>query len=160
MTNQIQNPKEKNDKAKENKCPDCEKLKAEKEEWRNKYLRALADYQNFEKRAIEEQSKLQKRANISLLMKLLPFLDSLEKAEVFIKDAGLKMIGDRFLQTLRETGVEELQVMGKEFDPHTAEAVDIVPGDRDNIVVEVTRKGYKFQDMVLRVAQVKVSKKK
>lgn len=146
--------------TKQKKCDQCEKLNQEKEEWKNKYLRALADYQNFEKRVFQEKEKIEKRAGIGLAMKLLPFLDSLEKAEIFIKDQGLKIIAQKFVQILKDNEIEEIQVVGKEFDPHTAEAVDIVAGDKDNIVVEVTRKGYKFQDMILRVAQVKVSKKK
>lgn len=146
--------------TKQKKCDQCEKLNQEKEEWKNKYLRALADYQNFEKRVFQEKEKIEKRAGVGLAMELLPFLDSLEKAEIFIKDQGLKIIAQKFVQILKDNKIEEIQVVGKEFDPHTAEAVDIVAGDKDNIVVEVTRKGYKFQDMILRVAQVKVSKKK
>jgi len=146
----------KKDKIKE----EVEGLKNEKEEWRNKYLRALADYQNFEKRTFDEKTRIEKRANGNLIIKLLPFLDSLEKAEVFIKDQGLKMIREKFYQVLKENKVEEIQILGHEFDPFLAEAVDIVEGDKDNIVVEVTRKGYKYNDMILRIAQVKVSKKK
>jgi len=146
----------KKDKTKE----ELEELKNEKEEWRNKYLRALADYQNFEKRTFDEKSRIEKRANGNLIIKLLPFLDSLEKAEIFIKDQGLKMIREKFYQVLKENGVEEIQILNQEFDPFLAEAVDIVEGDKDNIVVEVTRKGYKYNDVILRIAQVKVSKKK
>jgi molecular chaperone GrpE (heat shock protein) len=51
-----------------------------------------------------------------------------------------------------------LDVLNKEFDPTEAEAVEIVPGEKDNIVTEVIRKGYKFAGKVLRVALVKVSK--
>lgn len=120
----------------------------------------MADYQNFEKRTFDEKSRIEKRANGNLIIKLLPFLDSLEKAEIFIKDQGLKMIREKFYQVLKENGVEEIQILNQEFDPFLAEAVDIVEGDKDNIVVEVTRKGYKYNDVILRIAQVKVSKKK
>ena len=60
---------------------------------------------------------------------------------------------------LKQENIEELDVLGKEFDPHTAEVVDLVKGEKENIVVEVIRKGYRFYDTILRVAQVKVSKK-
>jgi molecular chaperone GrpE len=94
-----------------------------------------------------------------VILRLLPFLDNLEKAELFIKDPGLKMIKDQFMQTIKEMGVEEIDVMGKEFDPHTAEAIDIVEGEKDDIVVEVFEKGYKLGQKILRPAKVKVSKK-
>ncbi|MFH0979854.1 MAG: nucleotide exchange factor GrpE [Candidatus Roizmanbacteria bacterium] len=144
---------------KETKNLEIEKLKKEVEEYKNKYLRALADYQNLEKRVREERNQLVRTANLNLIMKLLPFLDNLEKAEVFIKDQGLKMAKDHLFQSLKEIGIEEIDVLNKPFDPNVSEAIDIVKGDKDNIVVEVLRKGYRIEDKILRVAQVKVSKK-
>ena len=136
-----------------------EDLKKQVEEYRNKYLRALADYQNLEKRVVEEKELIIKSANRNLILKLLPFLDALDKAEVFIKDQGLKIVKENLIKVLKEIGVEEIDVLNKPFDPMTSEAIDIVASDKDNIVVEVLRKGYKFQDKILRVAQVKVGKK-
>jgi len=138
---------------------EVESLKNQVEDYKNKYLRALADYQNFEKRTREERSELIKTANVSLVLKLLPFLDNLEKAEIFVKDQGLKMAKDHLYQTLKEIGVEEIEVLGKPFDPMTGEAIDIVKGEKDDVVVEVLRKGYRLGEKILRVAQVKVSKK-
>ncbi|MEK7597528.1 MAG: nucleotide exchange factor GrpE [Patescibacteria group bacterium] len=134
-------------------------LKKKLEEANNKYLRALADYQNLEKRVGEERFELMKMSNKNLLVKILPFLDNLEKAEVFVKDPGLKISKDHFFQILKEAGLEEMDLLNKDFDPNFAEAVDIVSGKEDNKVVEVIRKGYKFEDKIIRVAQVKVSKK-
>jgi molecular chaperone GrpE len=134
-------------------------LKKQVEEYKKKYLRALADYQNLEKRVGEEREELIKIANKNLLIKILPFLDNVEKAEIFIKDQGLKISKDHLLQILKETGLEEIDLIGKDFDPNLAEAIDIVPGKEDNKVVEVLRKGYRLKDKIIRVAQVKVSKK-
>lgn len=128
-------------------------------DYKNKYLRALADYHNFEKRVSEEKQQIIKTANTQVILRLLPFLDHLEKAEVFVKDNGLKIVKDDFLKTLKELGLEELDVLGKPFDPHTCEALEVVAGEKDNVVAEVLRKGYKFQEKIIRVAQVKVSKK-
>ncbi|EKE14500.1 MAG: hypothetical protein ACD_12C00472G0001 [uncultured bacterium] len=97
-------------------------------------------------------------ANKNLLIKILPFLDNLEKAEVFIKDPGLKISKDHFMQILNEAGLVEMDLLNKDFDPISSEAIDIVSGKEDNKVVEVLRKGYKFEDKIIRVAQVKVSK--
>lgn len=136
-----------------------EELKKQVEDIKNKYLRALADYQNLEKRIIDEKEKIIKNANKNLILKLLPFLDILDKAEVFIKDQGLKMAKDELLQVLKEEGLEEIDVLNKVFDPEVAEAIDIVKGEKDNIVIEVLRKGYKLNNIILRVAQVRVTKK-
>lgn len=135
-----------------------ELLKKQIEEFKNKYLRALADYQNLEKRVIEEKEEVIKNANKNLILKLLPFLDNLEKAEIFIKDQGLRIVKDHLKQVFLEIGLKEIDVLNKPFDPTTSEAVDIVSGDKDDYVVEVLRKGYSLKDKILRVAQVKVSK--
>lgn len=134
-------------------------LKEQIEEFKNKYLRAIADYQNLEKRVGEERFELMKMANKNLLVQILPFLDNLEKAEVFVKDQGLKISKDHFIQILKEAGLEEMDLLNKDFDPIFAEAIDIIPGKEDNKIVEVLKKGYKFEDKIIRVAQVKVSKK-
>lgn len=128
-------------------------------EYKNKYLRALADYQNYEKRVFEEKEELKKSANKELILKLLPFLDHLDCAELFLKDKGLKLIKDNFHKVLNEEGLEEIEVLGKQFDPHLAEAVDMIERKEDNLVVEVLRKGYKYNGRILRVAQVRVTKK-
>jgi molecular chaperone GrpE len=134
-------------------------LKQQVDEFKNKYLRAIADYQNLEKRIGEERFELMKMANKNLLIKILPFLDNLEKAEMFIKDPGLKISKDHFIQILKETGLVEMNLLNKDFDPNFAEAIDIVAGKEDNKIVEILKKGYMFEDKIIRIAQVKVSKK-
>lgn len=129
----------------------------EGDNYKNKYLRALADYQNYEKRVREEKNQVQEFAITNILVRLLPFLDHLEKAEVFIKDKGLKMVKDNFEKVLKDIGLEEIQVEGKEFDLHLAEAVEVVEGDKDNVIKGILRKGYMLNGKVIRVAQVRVT---
>lgn len=162
----LNNKKNKTDQKKPENIVEMEKLTQEinllrqqTEEFKNKYLRALADYQNLEKRVNEERFELMKMANKNLLIKILPFLDNLEKAEIFVKDQGLKISKDHFHQILKEAGLEEINLLNKVFDPVSAEAVEIIPGKEDNKILEIVRKGYKFEDKIIRVAQVKVSKK-
>jgi molecular chaperone GrpE len=135
------------------------KEKKQIEEYKNRYLRSLADYQNFEKRVNQEKDEIRKTANKILLLKFLSVLDDIYQAEIFVKDEGLRIIKNKFIQLLNNEGVEEIEVLGKVFDPHLSEAVAIVEGKEDNKIVEVVRKGYRYGDQVLRVAQVKVSKK-
>jgi len=137
-----------------------EELKKEIELWKNKYLRALADYQNLEKRVVSQLEEQKKKAHKDLILKFLEVLDDLEKGEIFVTDAGLKLIKEKFIKIFREEGVEEIDVLGKPFDPQVAECIAVTYGEKDNIVVEVIRKGYRLGEEVIRVARVKVEKKK
>ncbi len=139
---------------------ELEKTKKQADEYKNHYLRALADFHNLEKRTREEKIELVRAANRDLILQLLPFLDNLNKAEIFVKDAGLKMVKEHFEKFLQEIGIVELQLIGQEFNPQVAEAVELVEGPKDNMVVEILRKGYQLNGKVLRPAQVKVSRKK
>jgi len=139
-----------------------ESLKKVQEELRDtndKYLRALADYQNLEKRIEQTITDAHIRTKSHVVLQFLEVLDDLEKAEIFVKDEGLKMIKDKLIRIFVELGVKEMDLFGTEYDPHLAEAVEIVPGADDNIISEIVRKGYLIGDKVLRPAQVKVSKK-
>lgn len=130
-----------------------------KHDYKEKYLRALADYHNFEKRVRDEQEQLVRNATKRIILRLLPILDNIEQAEVFVKDQGLQAIKKQIKQIFEEEGLKELEVLGKEFNPEVAEAIDLVPGEKNNIMVEVVRKGYMLADKIVRPAQVKVTKK-
>lgn len=134
-------------------------LEVERDEYKNKLLRALADYHNLEKRVADERQELGRRAVQNFILRILPFLDNLEQAEVFVKDKGLEIVKTSFLELLEKEGLKKIDVLNKEYDIHVAEAIDLVEGERDNIVVEVMRNGYKFYGQIVRPAQVKVSKK-
>ena len=138
---------------------EVKRLKEELETSKKQYLRALADYHNLEKRINDTREETVIQATKRIVLRLLPFVDNLEKAEVFIKDPGLGMIKNQFYKTLQDEGLTEIQILGKLFDPHQAEAVEVVQGDKDNVVAEVVQKGYMLGDTVIRPAQVKVSKK-
>lgn len=138
---------------------DLEEEKKTSEENKTKYLRALADYQNFENRVASQREELINNANKHLVMKLLSFLDNLDQAEIFVKDDHLKLIKDSFHKLLKDEGLKELDIKGKEYDPYTAEVIDMIDGEKENQVVDVLRKGYEMNGKVIRVAQVKVSRK-
>jgi molecular chaperone GrpE len=105
---------------------ELKQIKAEADDFKNKYLRALADYRNFENRVREERMEIEKMGKLSVIRNLFPILDNLHQAEVFVKDPGLKMVKDNFMKALEEMGVKEVELLGKEFDPHYAEAIDVV----------------------------------
>jgi molecular chaperone GrpE len=128
-------------------------------ELENNWKRALADYQNLQKRFAEEKEDYVKRANGNLLARLLPILDNLELMQEHSKDKGLDMIIDDFRCMLEEECVEEIEVEERLFDAKEMEAVEKVSGERD-LVIEVMRKGYKLKNIILRPARVKVGGKK
>lgn len=127
------------------------------EDWKAKYLRALADYQNLDKRAAAEKQEIRKYAAEAVIMRLLPALDTLTKATAHVKDSGLELALKELYAALSELGVEKIDVVGKEFNPHEMECIEVVAG-KDNIVVAELLPGYRLHDKILRVAQVKVGK--
>lgn len=125
------------------------------EELENNYRRALADYQNQERRHRELSSSLVKMASSALIEKLLLTLDALQMAQTHLKDQGLQMVIDQFLATLSQEGLSEISSDGQDFDPLTMDCTEIVPGKK-NLVIETTSRGYFLFDKVLRPAKVKV----
>lgn len=128
------------------------------EEWKTKYLRALADYQNLEKRTRSEVDEARKFAAEIILARLLPALDTLQKASNHIKDPGLDLAVKELSAVLEEQGVEKIETIGKEFNPHEMECVEVVEGKENEVVSEVLP-GYRFRGKILRVAHVNVGKK-
>ncbi len=130
---------------------------AQAEELNNKYLRALADYQNLEKQTQNWKEEFVQYANISLIKKLLEVLDDLEKAQEHIKDEGLQLVVNKLQNILKSEGLEELELEGKEYNPNEAEVVSTEPGDEDNKIVKVLQKGYRIKEKIIRPAKVIVS---
>lgn len=119
------------------------------------YRRALADYQNQERRLKENKRMLVEFANASLLDKLLLNFDSLEMAQKHLKDANLEIVIKQLFETLKNEGLHSIESDGKPFDPKTMDCIEVVPGKKDH-VVETLTKGYFLFDHVLRPAKVKV----
>jgi molecular chaperone GrpE len=130
----------------------------ELENLENQLKRALADYQNLEKRVIEEKSFWIKLANKDLLLKLLPGLDNLILAEKHTQDEGVKLSIKHFLEILESAGVKKIETTGEDFDPNLMEAVGTAQGE-DKKVIEEVRAGYTLFGTVLRPAQVMVGKR-
>lgn len=136
-----------------------EHLTKEFEEWKGKYLRALADYQNLEKRMQAVRQGEARFAAKNLIIKILPVLDTLQKADKLLNDQGLKLALKQLQDTLTSEGIEKIQVIDKKFDPQAMECFEVVESDKENEVIEEVRAGYTMFGKVVRVAQVKVGKK-
>jgi len=133
--------------------------KAEIAEVNSKYLRALADYKNLENRINQERQMMRTVVKRDIIERLLPIVDNLEKASVFIEDPGLKLVRSTFEKELLALGMEEVELIGKKFDPASAEVLEVVEGDEDDVVVEVSQKAYALDGRVIRHGKVIVSKK-
>ncbi|MBM7691820.1 molecular chaperone GrpE [Peribacillus deserti] len=142
-------------------------LEAKIEEMDNRYLRLQADFDNSRRRARLDIEAAHKYRAQNLVTDLLPALDNLERAMGIEADndqtktliQGMQMIHNGLLESLKKEGVEVIEAVGKEFDPHIHQAVMQVDdaGYESNIVVEEFQKGYMLKDRVIRPSMVKVN---
>lgn len=125
---------------------------------RDQLTRVLADYDNLRKRVEVDKKNFEKLANLRLVMKLLPVLDVLKKAQEHVKDAGIAVTIKEFEDALKQEGIEEIKVeVGSEFNPETQEVVEVVAGKDNNTISEVVLTGWRFiNGPVVRHARVKV----
>jgi len=122
-------------------------------ELEDRLLRLQAEFENFRKRNAKEQDGLADRANAELLSKLLPVVDEMEIAVKHTKDDGVKMVYMNLMSTLGKQGLEEMDSLGKAFDPYYHDALKQEDGDEGKIL-EIVQKGYLFKGKVLRHAKV------
>ena len=139
--------------------------KAKAEENYNKFLYAMADFENYKKRIERQFADIAISGKRALLEKLLPVIDNLERALAHEVDsdalrAGLQGTLKGFEQVLASEGVRPFSVVGERFDPNLAEAIgtQAAPGHADDIVIEEAQRGYKIGEEVLRPAKVIVAK--
>lgn len=125
-----------------------------------KWKRALADYQNLEKRVESQRHELVVLAAKDLILKFLSVGDTLNLAAEHLRDQGLELAVKHFWQVLESEGLTVIEVMGRDFDPAEMECVEAIEGEPEGKVAEEVRAGYRLRGKVLRVAQVKVFKKK
>lgn len=127
-------------------------------ELENNWKRALADYNNQQKRFNEEKEEIRKRANEILLLNLLPILDNMEMLLKHSQDIGFKMIAKELQKIVKEAGLEDIDPKDKDFDVTTMEAIDSIEGE-ENKVLETNSKGYLLNGKLIRPAKVIVGKK-
>ena len=143
---------------------ELEALKAEKDELYDKYLRTLAEYDNFRKRSQREKDAIYGDATAESVINLLPVLDSFERALNYeCKDEEFKKGISHIQNTLKEVfdsmGVKEIPDVGEQFDPNLHEAVMHTedPAYGENVITDCYRKGYTLNDKVIRFSMVIVA---
>jgi len=145
-----------------------EKNEEEIKDLRDKYLRALADRDNYRKRMERELDNFRQYAQVEFFNKVIPVLDSFERAmdgasvdndyENYAQ--GVEIIYRQLKDALRSMGLEDFSSLGEVFDPSRHEAVATVVNDEkpENTIVEEISKGYMVKDRVIKPAKVLVSK--
>lgn len=129
----------------------------------NLYKRAVADYQNLERRTQEERSGWIKTSNKELIIKLLSVLDDLYLANKHLQDKGLGLIIQFFFGILNKEGLTELpQTVGMQFVPESMRSIATIEAEdeKEGRVVEQIKAGYKLNGEVIRPADVIVGQKK
>lgn len=134
--------------------------KAETDELKNQLARALADYDNLNKRVEREKQDLETLCSFKIILKLLPILDNLRASLVHLKDPGLAIALKDFEEVLKSEGIEEIKVeKGTAFNHNLYEAVEMVPGEEGKVVEQILS-GWKYVGgPVIRHAKVKVGGK-
>ncbi|MFH1970992.1 MAG: nucleotide exchange factor GrpE [Patescibacteria group bacterium] len=132
------------------------KLKVD--ELKNQLARALADYDNLRKRSEIEREVLLKFSSERITARILPILDSIENAQMHLKDSGLAIIIDDFKKLLYDERLEEiLPKKGNRFNEELHEAIEVSEGGKKGTISEIILQGWKFVDgQVLRHAKVTV----
>lgn len=144
-----------------------EELEKQSNEWKEKFLRKAAEFENYKRRTENDQLNLLNYAAESFIKKILPIVDDFERSMEHINDSndyeklkeGVQLIYNKLVKVLTEQGVRKIEAVGKPFDVHYHEALmqkadNSVPA---HTVLEELEKGYIYKDKVIRHAKVIVS---
>jgi molecular chaperone GrpE len=133
---------------------DIRQLARERDEYRELAQRIQADFENYKKRILKQQTEHLERAAETLVDKLLPVLDTFDLARAH--GEGLDRVHAALVEVLSKEGLERIDPVGEAFDPNEHDAVAHEEGEGDATVSEVMRAGYRWKGRVLRPAMVKV----
>jgi molecular chaperone GrpE len=133
----------------------------------DKYLRSVAEFDNYKKRAAKDKADIIKYGNEDIIKDILPFMDSLDRAleqdtgDIQTFKEGIALIQDQLLCCLKKHGVERIDTVGKDFDPNFHEALMQMESDQyeDNKIASEMEKGYLLNGRLLRPSRVCVCKK-
>ncbi len=143
---------------------ELDKARREATEWRDKYFRLYAEFDNFRKRTAKERLELMGSASADLIRELLPVLDDFDRAakanesaiEVGPVREGFNLIHQKLYKRLEQKGLKPADAAGKAFDTDYHEAITQVPAgdDMKGKVVEEVEKGYLLNDKIIRFSKV------
>ena len=144
-----------------------EKAQKEIEELKDKWLRSVAEFENYRKRTLKERAELILNGGEKVITAILPVLDDMERAiengaktdDPEVLREGMTLIHQKFMKILEAQGVSKIETQDADFDTDVHEAVAMVPGmgdDKKGKVIDCLQEGYKLNDKVIRHAKVAV----
>ena len=165
--NMAEEMSEETDTVAENEAPAEEEApKVEEVDWKDKYIRLQAEFDNFRKRTLREKMALIESGGSDAWKAVLPVLDDMERAiaasekseDIAALREGEKLIYNKFIDILRQKGVVEIEALDKDFDADLQEAVARFDAGKEKSgkVIDVVQRGYKMGEQVLRYAKVVV----
>lgn len=142
-------------------------LKAELEALKDKYLRTVAEFDNYKKRTLKEKTELILNGSEKTVTTFFPILDDMERAianagkakDITAVEEGWELIYNKFIKQLDSIGVKKIETNDADFDVDYHEAVAMVPGmgdDKKGKVIDCVQTGYTLNDKVIRHAKVAV----
>jgi molecular chaperone GrpE len=142
-----------------------EKLQREVAEWKDKYTRLFAEFDNFRKRTIKERADLISSSTADVLKDMLPVIDDFDRAvkanesvdDIAVVKEGFVLIHSKFYKKLESKGLKPIDAQGKPFDTDFHEAITSFPAPSEDMkgkVVDEVEKGYLLNDKVLRFSKV------
>ena len=160
-------PQEQLQQAEEETQTEEENLVQQLEELKDKYLRTVAEFENFKRRTLKEKTELILNGGEKAITAILPIIDDMERAIenahkqecVDAVEEGWELIYKKLLSTLEGMGVKKIEVEDKDFDVDFHEAVAMVPGmgdDKKGKIIDCVQTGYTLNDKVIRHAKVAV----
>ena len=142
------------------------KLAAEVAEWKDKYMRLQAEFDNYRKRTLREKMELVETGGKEVLLAMLPVKDDVERAVAAMFKTedlesvrqGVQLIAQKFTEALKQRGVTQIEVVGQPFDEEGAEAVARFAAgeEQKGLVIDCVQTGYRLGERVLRFAKVVV----
>lgn len=148
---------------------EIEKLKAEIQELKDKYLRHVAEFDNFRKRTAKERLELIQTAGKEVITALLPVVDDCDRAEKQLQNSndaeaikeGVQLVFNKLRSTLQSKGLKPMQSVGEAFDADQHEAITEIPAPNEALkgkILDEVEKGYYLNDKIIRFAKVVVGK--
>lgn len=147
---------------------EVEKLKAEVAELKDKYLRQVAEFDNFRRRTAKERIEMIQTAGKEVITSLLDVLDDCDRAEKQLQASedgllkeGIQLVFNKLKNTLQSKGVKSMQTIGTAFNPDQHEAITEIPAPTEEMkgkVIDEVQKGYYMNDKIIRFAKVVVGK--
>ncbi len=157
------------DKVAEEAVAESDKMAAansEAEEWKDKYVRLSAEFDNYRKRTLREKMELIESGGEDVIKSMLAVVDDFDRALAAMQSAtdvasvreGVELISQKMRDTLKGKGVSEIEAVGQPLDTDLHEAVAKFPSgdDKKGLVIDVVQKGYKLKEKVIRYAKVVV----